>query len=505
MAHLWKLLAAHFILSIAAAAANSATIERTYYLPTALGGPKSGWAWAIEQYPIEPFTPAPGDTLILHLRFDRPLLIHDLSPSDVEMILVNLDSGASTQGGVDAQSSGTFTFTGASGAVPPTNMVWGTTGGGWGIGAQLFGDITTGAFTFTGLDVVWNLSSLNFVPPMTAFRYIWVTFNADRVGLAESPNLPPVAVAGNTQSIHAGATVQLNGSGSYDDNTPSAQLGYAWSLFSRPTGSTATLTNALASTASFVADKSGSYVVQLVVTDTGSPPLQSSPGYVTISSVNQPPTASAGPDQVAVVFYPVSLNGSGSRDPEGDPMTYAWAITTAPAGSLAPLSGPTSSTPNFTPDVPGTYTVTLNVSDPYGPGTADAVVITAGTASDYVVQKIACATNIIGGLSPNQVTNQGNKTALLKLLGNAVAAKQGDHQHSDDGEDGKGGDESPDRFNVRMALKKLSQAITRTDGCALRGIPDGNGKERDWITDCAAQLPVYACLKEVDRVLRIVP
>jgi hypothetical protein len=34
-------------------------------------------------------------------------------------------------------------------------------------------------------------------------------------------------------------------------------------------------------------------------------------------------------------------------------------------------------------------------------------------------------------------------------------------------------------------------AISRMDGCA-RAVPDGPGPGRDWVTDCAAQLALYA-------------
>ena len=43
--------------------------------------------------------------------------------------------------------------------------------------------------------------------------------------------------------------------------------------------------------------------------------------------------------------------------------------------------------------------------------------------------------------------------------------------------------DNPD--NPTKALKKLQDAVLRTDGCALRGTPDpksGNGSEGDWIT-----------------------
>ncbi len=48
--------------------------------------------------------------------------------------------------------------------------------------------------------------------------------------LEPNPNAPPTADAGQDQSIHAGDEVFLNGSASFDDNTPSSALLYAWSF-----------------------------------------------------------------------------------------------------------------------------------------------------------------------------------------------------------------------------------------------------------------------------------
>ncbi len=45
--------------------------------------------------------------------------------------------------------------------------------------------------------------------------------------------------------------------------------------------------------------------------------------------------------------------------------------------------------------------------------------------------------------------------------------------------------------DIAGAIDQLNQAISRTDGCALRGAPDGSGPGFDWITDCAAQGPIY--------------
>jgi hypothetical protein len=314
--------------------------------------------------------------------------------------------------------------------------------------------------------------------PIAGSSFGAVRFN----GAVAAANAPPTAVPGPGQAIHAGTMVILDGGQSFDDNTPTAALGYAWSFVSRPVGSTAALANANTATPSFVADKSGTYTVQLVVSDTAG--LQSAPSQVVVSSLNQPPTANAGPDQLVVVFHTVQLSGGGSSDPDNDALTYSWAITSAPAGSMAVLNGPSTTTPNFQPDAVGSYTLTLYVSDAFGPGTVDTVEITAATGSALAEQKIVCAANIVASLAPNQVTTKGNQTALSNFLSEAVRAIQ--------------------RGSTATAISKLNEAIGRVDGCAANPAnprPDESGSGRDWVTDCNAQAPILACLRDAREAL----
>src|SRR5439155_436935 len=79
--------------------------------------------------------------------------------------------------------------------------------------------------------------------------------------------------------------------------------------------------------------------------------------------VNYPPVANAGPDVTAPVGTTGPLDGQGSTDVDGDPLTYRWSFTSRPAGSSAVLSGAGTATPTFTIDRAGDYVVQLHVND----------------------------------------------------------------------------------------------------------------------------------------------
>ena len=89
------------------------------------------------------------------------------------------------------------------------------------------------------------------------------------------------------------------------------------------------------------------------------------------------PIADAGPDQFHQPGTPVVLDGTNSFDPNSDPITFAWALISAPAGSTAALDDPTSSTPGFTADLAGIYEVDLVVNDGLRDSIPDRVVVTA--------------------------------------------------------------------------------------------------------------------------------
>lgn len=170
-------------------------------------------------------------------------------------------------------------------------------------------------------------------------------------------NAPPVAQAGFDRAVGKRVLVSLDGSASYDpEGRPLALL---WSFVSRPAASTATIYSSTSEVAGFEADVEGAYVVRLQVSDG----FSTVEDQVTITSVNQPPIANAGVDRQGSRAVPLTLSGLGSRDPDGDLMTYAWTLVSVPVGSLASLGNPSTSATVLTPDLFGTYVVRLTVGD----------------------------------------------------------------------------------------------------------------------------------------------
>ena len=192
-------------------------------------------------------------------------------------------------------------------------------------------------------------------------------------------NRVPVADAGPDQAVFVGDTVQLDGSGSFDpDGDP---LTFEWAFTSLPPGSAAVLSDPNAEMPTFVADVPADaqnlYVVQLVVNDGLA---DSDPDTVAITTENRVPVADAGPDQTVSVGDTVQLDGSGSSDPDGDPLTFEWVFTSLPPGSSAVLSDPTAEMPTFVADVPADdqnpYVVQLVVNDGMADSAPDTVAIT---------------------------------------------------------------------------------------------------------------------------------
>ena len=196
--------------------------------------------------------------------------------------------------------------------------------------------------------------------------------SAPDIAIFSSNNVAPVANAGLDQGGKApGSLIILNGSGSSDANGD--PITYAWTFVSKPAGSIATLVNPTSVSPTFTVDRAGDYVVQLIVND-GT--VSSTPDSVIISTNNVAPVANAGFDQFGLTPGSIPLDGSGSSDANGDPITYAWTFVSKPAGSIATLVNPTSVSPTLEADLVGSYEVQLIVNDGTVNSVPDSVIIT---------------------------------------------------------------------------------------------------------------------------------
>jgi hypothetical protein len=191
----------------------------------------------------------------------------------------------------------------------------------------------------------------------------------------------PIANAGRDQTVTiARTTVTLDGSASYDPL--GRPLTYTWSLLEVPSASslsTSSLTDADTASASFAPDVKGVYVANLIVNNGY---LNSLPDATVVTALvpGGPPTAYAGEDQIVEDCTQLILDCSGSVDPDGDPLQYAWTLQSKPAlsnASAASFADANAARTTFWMDVAGVYTFSCSVNDGDGWVTPDLMSATA--------------------------------------------------------------------------------------------------------------------------------
>ncbi len=230
-----------------------------------------------------------------------------------------------------------------------------------------------------------------------------------RIALFESAggNRAPIADAGPDQTVNEGALANLNGTASSDPNGNTITF-----LWTQTAGPAVTLSNPTSATPMFTAPQVSVNTVltfQLVVND-GS--LNSFPDTVNITvlnvNVNQPPSANAGLDQTVNEGALVTLNGTSSSDPDGNPISFSWTQTAGPAVTL---SNSSSATPTFTAPQVSTSTVLtfqLVVNDGLLSSAPDTVNVT--------VLDTACGVDFTGTFSKlTRKTYKGKDTLSFTL------------------------------------------------------------------------------------------
>jgi hypothetical protein len=108
-----------------------------------------------------------------------------------------------------------------------------------------------------------------------------------------------------------------------------------------------------------------------------------------------PPVANAGPNQIGVPAGTITLNGSASYSPDGNPLTYLW---TQIGGTPVTLNSPTGVITTFSATGGQSYAFRLTVTDNYGgKGQAQVYVTTAASTGPVIANFAANPTTITLG------------------------------------------------------------------------------------------------------------
>jgi hypothetical protein len=176
----------------------------------------------------------------------------------------------------------------------------------------------------------------------------------------------------------------------------------------------------------------------------------------------------------------VQLDGSNSFDPDLDPPTvsYSWTLST-PTGSHAMLSATDKATTQFTPDILGTYSATLVVTDRGTPAASSypaTTVVTVLPFQGLVTEQLTAELAMAASLGSSDVTNSQDLRTFIALLSDALAAVQAG--------------------TLDIARHKIKRAIIRTNGWSLRGKPDSSGPGKDWILSKDLAMKLYSLLED---------
>lgn len=279
--------------------------------------------------------------------------------------------------------------------------------------ARLRGEITFDV-RYTIVFEVINPDQNEEVPPRRDTEVLNVVENP----AANPKNPPPFADAGSDRRVVAGTTFELDGSRTsdstntgFDPRDPNVfekdTLLYVWEWLSGPERVDPVVRSPVQRPefGEVTLNTIGEYVFRLSVTDGVNPLPSTDTVKITVVSAippNRAPSARiSGPAGVVTVGSAITLDGTSSSDPDGDPLTFRWVQTDELGGKLPsteverafqPLSGVSQPVVTWQAIKAGTYYFRLIVNDGEASSTATiSVTVSASNVSGAVAQNPAAS------------------------------------------------------------------------------------------------------------------
>lgn len=245
----------------------------------------------------------------------------------------------------------------------------------------LFAASTT-TFQFSGVltspGTLTNALDVGTFIPANASRKLTIRIHESgevRIVLGDNSHQTLVPAANMSAGTKLRITIQaVGGSTTTSSYTAKAYLESTPQVWTAQVGSTATRSNIDLGVDPIIGFEAGVLNAMPQATTVGWDDLQLRDGtggeIGDYSATNNPPVANAGSHQFVQASSTVTLDGSGSTDPDENTLTYSWSFLW-PASGAPTLSGATTASPTFTAGSAGAvYTLQLQVSDGAASNTA---------------------------------------------------------------------------------------------------------------------------------------
>ena len=227
-------------------------------------------------------------------------------------------------------------------------------------------------------------------------------------------------------------------------------------------------------------------------------------------AANTAPEADAGSDQEVSGSEVVQLDGRGSYDPDGDPLTYHWSFDSAPSGSgfqpseqearsatggLTPNDSGSASTTGFVPDAVGTYLVRLVVNDGKDDSDPDFVTVVVDEPSTLPVANAgADQTVAVGGTAVLDGANSYDPNGLdLSYTWTVVSVPDGSVVNASalSGADAESASFTVDKKGAYMLSLVVSNGLAESvaDSVTITGL----GTDTEPVADAGGDLSAEDC------------